>query len=419
MPRPTFEFVPLSVFRTETDVINDVTTITPVNATALGFAKYDRYWTGSTTSGYKSLTARQRKKLYTLAHTVRIQEDGGVPYNYEKAVIQMFGVPGSDSILRQRYTNSVVLSSFSSPGHLEESYVKARARLSSQVNKMAVNLAQMMGERKQTVNLLVSTATRIVQAARAMRHADWRSFANALSLNTNKVSSVVPKSWAQVAKTPIDKRIASHWLEYQYGWKPLIQDAYGVADLFANHVKNDQWHSVAFASATVEQHSVAPANFPSPEVWTARRTSTKMAIKYRMTSETRAILGETGISNPALLAWELLPYSFVVDWFLPVGNYLEAMDAFSGFALEDGYVVQFSKYSCANNFSGGRSYIDGLHRVTESHFGQSWTNRVLLTRYPLYDFPGVGPLTMKNPIGGEPIARLLTAVSLMRVLFKH
>jgi hypothetical protein len=31
-----------------------------------------------------------------------------------------------------------------------------------------------------------------------------------------------------------------------------------------------------------------------------------------------------GLVNPLEIAWEVVPYSFVVDWFLPVGSYIAA-----------------------------------------------------------------------------------------------
>jgi hypothetical protein len=33
-----------------------------------------------------------------------------------------------------------------------------------------------------------------------------------------------------------------------------------------------------------------------------------------------------GLYDPAGLAWELLPFSFVADWFVPIGNYLENLN---------------------------------------------------------------------------------------------
>lgn len=31
-----------------------------------------------------------------------------------------------------------------------------------------------------------------------------------------------------------------------------------------------------------------------------------------------------GLQDPELVAWELVPFSFVCDWFIPIGNYLQA-----------------------------------------------------------------------------------------------
>lgn len=33
-----------------------------------------------------------------------------------------------------------------------------------------------------------------------------------------------------------------------------------------------------------------------------------------------------GFTNPAAVLWEATPFSFVVDWFLPIGDYLKTLD---------------------------------------------------------------------------------------------
>jgi hypothetical protein len=39
--------------------------------------------------------------------------------------------------------------------------------------------------------------------------------------------------------------------------------------------------------------------------------------------EELSALRQMGLGNPASILWERLPYSFVIDWFIPIGNYLE------------------------------------------------------------------------------------------------
>jgi hypothetical protein len=47
-----------------------------------------------------------------------------------------------------------------------------------------------------------------------------------------------------------------------------------------------------------------------------------------------------GLTNPVSLAWELLPFSFVVDWAWPLGDYFSQFDALAG--------VEVKGYSMSN-----------------------------------------------------------------------
>lgn len=54
-------------------------------------------------------------------------------------------------------------------------------------------------------------------------------------------------------------------------------------------------------------------------------------------------LASLGLLNPASLAWELVPLSFVVDWIVPVGPFLEAMTAGVGIELSHAYRKEYTK----------------------------------------------------------------------------
>lgn len=47
-------------------------------------------------------------------------------------------------------------------------------------------------------------------------------------------------------------------------------------------------------------------------------------------------LGSLGLTNPLDVAWEVLPFSFVVDWFIPIGNWLNVLDAMHGYRFRAG-----------------------------------------------------------------------------------
>jgi hypothetical protein len=414
MARPSPERIPYLVPWTRVASNGAVTTGTFDSGAVNQTYKTNRTWTGSVTPGYMSKSRREKKKLTVLAHTMTLNKDAGLAY---REILTYRNFPGGPLFVSTyNISNAVVLASFPGLAHLDSAYTAARARLADKMSDLSLNVAQAFGERRQTSKLLVDTAQRIVVAARALKQGRLGDLTTALS-SSGKTFGVSPKQWERYMKTEANKRIANHWLELQYGWKPLLQDAFGAAELLSRHISADRWVHRSDAHATKSQHAYSKSSsFPFAEVLTRWTTKTKMASCYRMDSESRVGLQATGISNPALLAWELLPYSFVVDWFLPVGNYLQALNAFSGFEFVQGWISSKTIWQQQVSVNAARTYNSGLN--TESYSYLYSTDRVKYDRNPINSFPAVGRLQFKNPIGGEPVARLFTAVALMRVLFK-
>jgi hypothetical protein len=378
------------------------------------YASY-RSYAGSVTPGYMAMSRRGKLKLSTLDHSVYIQRDYSLrPYSERQELGNVANFNNIQLTATYDIGNSVVVASSPSPSHLAEAYTKARARLAEKVNAMSVNLAQAGGERKQTAELLISTANRIVEAARALRRGRLGDLVSSLDLSGRKPSK---REWDRVLRTPVDKRIANHWLELQYGWKPLLQDAFGVAELLSRHLDTDRYNVGSRASATSSEKTSGGSS--NTVKWVSEKTTRcRMSLTYRLESAGRAVLAQTGISNPALLAWELLPYSFVVDWFVPVGNYLQALSAFDGFDFVDGWLAQTTELRYTENRdSSVLSISPPVWTRTIIHHGSS-THRIQYNRTRLTGFPPVGDLTIKNPLGGDPVGRITTALALMRQLFK-
>lgn len=372
-----------------------------------------RSYTSSVTPGWHSLSRRGKVRIRPLDHTFTLQRDSGTPF----VEVNHLWFPNGSYAGVDTYTigNSVVVMGHPTSSHLGEAYTKARARLAAKVNDMSVNVAQCFGERRQTASLFISTASRIANAAVALKRGHLGEFIHNLSLGQQGVSA---KQWERVVKTPPDLRVARHWLEFQYGWKPLLQDVFGAAELLAQH-SQERYVTASSSSATAKQLTVTSTKTPSPyESLQLTVTKCKMKSSYVLDSASRAGLAQTGISNPALLAWELLPYSFVVDWFLPVGNYLQALDAFCGFQFLEGWMSNMTKVTRQENWLGlgPKQFVSGQYQQY-GRFGSATTSWVSYNRTRLDTWPGVGKLSFKNPIGGDPLTRFATAASLLRVAF--
>lgn len=420
MTRASPEFQPLSQwsggreFVTETgELIRTYPTVLKNwGAGSLGVLPFHRTYLSTNTPDYYN-----KLKLGNLpyhSHTMELHKTKDSPYYGESKQFNGRTTVSWSTSTAALYT--LAPSQLLLDNGLTDAENKATLRLGKQLSAIRFNAAQFLGERKQTAELLASTATRIAQASRALKNADFRTFRRALSLTGTETRTLV-QSWNRVAATPRSKRVASHWLEYVYGWKPLLQDVYDATELLADKINR-----------TVEPEGVVMASAKSSRRYGRRelqalgcydemasyegKANVKLKAHYRLDSVSRSLLAQTGITNPALLAWELMPYSFVVDWFVPVGTYLESLTAFDGFDLVTGKSGIVRKELM--------EYVLDCNLKTDDRivFGKCEKRSFRYYRSPLLFWPDY-TLKVKSPIGGEPLNRFLTATSLLRVTFDN
>lgn len=131
---------------------------------------------------------------------------------------------------------------------------------------------------------------------------------------------------------------ASTWLQLQYGWIPVLSDIHNAA-VFIDH----QLRFPLERRFTAKQHqhtskrSKADGAFmmvDRPPFEIARNHS--HGISYQVKAKSMAskkviarvrekdIPRLTGLYDPLSVIWEKLPFSFAVDWFIPIQSYLSA-----------------------------------------------------------------------------------------------
>lgn len=151
-------------------------------------------------------------------------------------------------------------------------------------------------------------------------------------LNKAKAVIELTRKFRRRAASPwkwreITTETGSLWLEWQYGWMPLVSSIHGLLEQMGGDGQG--WVKPI---RTGNSRSIELPN-------TVDKISFGLNHKYQVTGKTdirTSICGRVqlaGISpatvtslNPASLAWELLPYSFVVDWFYSVGDYIRNVE---------------------------------------------------------------------------------------------
>jgi len=134
------------------------------------------------------------------------------------------------------------------------------------------------------------------------------------------------------------KTLANNWLEYHFGWQPLIQDVFDSMEILHNPVKK-------FASMKGSGKTELTIKYePAPTGAILQRSRTLIKVKHKQGGFVKSISNDTlhsleqyGLLNPAVLVWEVIPFSFVVDWFASVGDVLRSYSDFAGMTLDNTY----------------------------------------------------------------------------------
>jgi len=212
---------------------------------------------------------------------------------------------------------------------------------------------------------------------------------------------------------------ADAWLEYRYGWRPIITDIFTIMGETIDLHNREGSLQVARAGSSLERElsfqetlygGLPRASSAKCDV-TLKKEGRAAAgviyvIKPRTTAESLMAVAGLRLNDVPSTVWELIPLSFVVDWFINTGSWIQAISP------DANITVRGSWKSTVKNVTQNNSV---LAIVT---LGPS-------TPYPAVDFSGPGGsstkstftfVRVKNPVlASTPLVRP-TSLSLKQTL---
>ncbi len=207
---------------------------------------------------------------------------------------------------------------------------------------------------------------------------------------------------------------ADLWLQYQYGWKPLLSDVFGAADEAQNSVQKGLTSFTASSMRRAEGQTIQYSLGGSGSWEGFKNLNGKWACKYGLVLDcgltTPERLQRWTSLNPVSIAWELIPYSFVVDWFYDIGGYLRAVESslVNDVSFVSGYkstirAYEYSPFIEWKNVNAGGGIYNGQ---CSGHNKYVKFERTILGSYPLPNVP-----RFKSDLGAT---RLTSAAALLQ-----
>lgn len=212
-------------------------------------------------------------------------------------------------------------------------------------NRTVVESGVLIAELRQSMGMAANAVLTVIEILRWLKKGRFDKAVEALIKHGRPISRSAKQRFRNYSETSglsLTKWMASAWLELQFGWKPLLQDVFNIMEATTDKMNGEFFPTLTLRgkgpTLTLRKDSYAELDsqtgaghdeFLSGITYQADATITAL---FRVDSSL-TVLNAFGLDNPAAIAWELVPFSFVVDWFLPIGKYLSNLSALNGLEL--------------------------------------------------------------------------------------
>lgn len=263
-------------------------------------------------------------------------------------------------------------------------YTQAYERYIGKI-KEGASWANALAEHKQARQMIGQRAVQLLDLYRAIRRFD---IGTALD-----IVGVSKRTWRQRQRRSTQqdqfKNVSNLWLEFHFGWSPLLKDVYTGLEVIADHVP--PWRVRASARSYFPGTRGKPhpgGNAEGTYYWEGPLTvRVKLGATLEVSNRNLWLANSLGLINPLGVAWEITPFSFVADWFTNVGTVVNGLTDTYGLSISDGFTT---------GVTNGENWAGYCYRGIWLHQGylhRVWVNR----KVGAPSVPRLGFRTLKIP----------------------
>lgn len=245
-------------------------------------------------------------------------------------------------------------------------------------------------ERKQAVSMIAKRAGQIALGARMIRRGQFVSAARVFGLSKKDIKSQGLRKSAKSA--------GSTFLEMHLGWEPMVKDIYNACDILQRPIPHLRVKGTGGSSRkpyTFFKSTGYPSATGSYHITYEETAYCQLLADFYVDNPNEWLANQLGLINPAAVLWELATLSFVVDWFVNVGDVLNSLTDFAG--------LKFIEPT--TTFLTWRRRVEVTPTYGRETRGEAWR----MNRQSGIATPGF----MVRPFKGFSPIRGLTAVSLL------
>ncbi|UUW21347.1 MAG: maturation protein [Sanya fiers-like virus 31] len=261
-------------------------------------------------------------------------------------------------------------------------------------------------EVNQSIDMISKRALQLTRFTRSLLRGDIIGAGKQLGLTEKRVKKTfysrrrksvvrIRKEVLTLQKTDVkgySKLVADLWLEFHFGWEPLVKDIHDSITVLESITPSHNVKVRGYATSTYRRTGSS-----GYDQWDIKSYWTLGAL-VQVSNPNLRLASQLGVVNPASLLWEVVPFSFVVDWFSNVGEFLASFTDFAGLSIRNAYQTNLE-------------VIKVRHYVNPPYYNEYVGEYVKCVRTPVSSFNK--PIPVLKPFKGFSVSRGATAISLL------
>lgn len=137
--------------------------------------------------------------------------------------------------------------------------------------------------------------------------------------------------------------VPNAYLAFKFGVEPVMQDAYGLMEILKAGAAPYE-ERIKATHRALRAFSQTRGNFQwSVEEYHA--VVVKTGATFSVENANIWQLNQLGLINPVSVAWEVVPLSFILNWFYPIGQFLSSATDFAGLSVKDGWTLRSDQFT--------------------------------------------------------------------------
>lgn len=279
---------------------------------------------------------------------------------------------------------------------MDNAWNRSQTEARNKIRDSKLSNGSEIGEVRRTVDEIGQGLKTVLSSYKAAKYGNWRlSFRLLFGSDLDIVTG---------------KTLAQLWLAYVYGVRPIMQSVNDMVDAVAEGTNRGNLEFDASSTSRVT-FQTDPYDDGNTVSWWTMFGLVKCQYNVRISKPWVDAIDRTGMLNPLSVAWELSPFSFVLDWGIPVGSFLESLTATAGLDFASGFMSTRKQAV----FSARKSSQSSDPDVTFSNPGKMTVDMFSFSRYVLPGFLPPALYGKANPFSTEHV---LSALALLRQLMR-